>query len=191
MIRLALLSLLLFVPIAVAAASDDDARTRDAGEPQDHPRLAEIHRADQAARATSPIDWSTVAAMDAAHREEVLALLRAGEVRTANDLFHAAMVMQHGNETSDYQLAFSLARLSMALDPSSRRARWLTAAAWDRILMSKGVPQWYGTQFQSPGAGEPMTLYPVHESAVTDAERAAMNVPSLEEARKMAQRIKP
>lgn len=157
---------------------------------QDHPRLAQIHAADQAARTTQPIDWDRVSAMDAAHRTEVLALLRAGEVRTANDLFHAAMVMQHGSETADYQLAFSLARLAMTLDPDSKRARWLSAAAWDRILMSKNVPQWYGTQFHSPGPDEPMALYEVNESAVTDEERAAMSVPSLQASREMAKKLK-
>lgn len=189
MVRMAIVAIVFtFLAGCAAAGGIDEARS---SAPADHPRLAQIHQADQAARATSPIDWDQVATMDAAHREEVLALLRAGEVRTANDLFHAAMVMQHGTGTSDYQLAFSLARLSMTLDPASRRSRWLAAAAWDRILMSKGVEQWYGTQFASPGPDQPMTLYPVHESAVSDEERAAMNVPSLQESREMARRINP
>lgn len=134
MLRITLMSALLFL-LAGCASAERISATPPA--PQDHPRLLQIHAADQAARATQPIDWDRVAAMDAAHREEALALLRAGEVRTANDLYHAAMVMQHGSETADYQLAFSLARLAMTLDPSSKRARWLSAAAWDRILMSR------------------------------------------------------
>lgn len=187
MLRITLMFALLFV-LAGCTSAERISATPPA--PQDHPRLQQIHAADQAARATQPTDWDRVAAMDAAHREEVLALLRAGEVRTANDLYHAAMVMQHGSETADYQLAFSLARLAMTLDPSSQRARWLSAAAWDRILMSKNVPQWYGTQFHSPGPGQPMALYEVHESAVSDAERAALNVPSLDASRDMARRLK-
>ena len=161
MLRLAIVIIVLTFLAACAAVGSSGEATSAA--PADHPRLAQMHQADQAARATSPIDWDRV----------------------------AAMVMQHGTGMSDYQLAFSLARLSMTLDPSSRRSRWLTAAAWDRILMSKGVEQWYGTQFASPGPNEPMTLYPVHQSAVSDEERAAMNVPSLQESREMARRMNP
>ena len=187
MLRITLMSALLFV-LAGCASAERISATPPA--PQDHPRLQQIYAADQAAQATQPIDWDRVAAMDAAHREEVLALLRAGEIRTANDLYHAAMVMQHGSETADYQIAFSLARLAMTLEPSSPRPRWLSAAAWDRILMSKKDPQWYGTQFYSPGPGQPMALYEVHESAVSDAERAALDVPSLEASRDMVRRLK-
>ncbi len=127
--------------------------------------------------------------MDKAHREEALAFLRSGNVRTANDLYHAAMVMQHGGTTEDYQLAFSLSKLSATLDPSNKTACWLSAASWDRILMSKGLPQWYGTQYHSAGPGSPMELYKVDESVVSDSERAAMNVPSLQEAKDLLLQI--
>jgi hypothetical protein len=155
----------------------------------DNPRLAEIFKEDQDARKTMPIDWSKVAPMDKMHQEEVLALLRSGGVRTANDLYHAAMVMQHGGTTESYRLAFSLSELSATLDPANRQARWLSAASWDRILMSKGVPQWYGTQYRSSRPGGPMELYKVDESVVSDSERAEMNVPALQEAKDMLLRI--
>ena len=149
----------------------------------DSERLAEIFSEDQAARQTKPIDWETVRILDEQHRKEVLGMLSAGKVRTSNDFYHAAMVMQHGEATEEYQLAFSLSRISATLDPSNKKALWLSAASWDRILMSKGVPQWYGTQYQSPAPGAPTELYRIDESVVTDAERAATNVPSLQEAK--------
>lgn len=154
----------------------------------DNPRLTEMYEADQAARRRQPIDWSQVAPMDRAHQREAMALLRKGEVRTATDYFHAAMIMQHAEAFEDYQLAFSLARISYALDPSNKHARWLSAAAWDRALMSKGVPQWYATQYR-PAPGGAMELYPVVESVVTDAERAALGVPTLQEAKDMVLQI--
>lgn len=49
--------------------------------------------------------------------------------------------------------------------------------------MTKKVPQWYGTQYTAPRAGEPTELYKVDETIVSDAERAAMNVPSLQTAK--------
>lgn len=155
----------------------------------DNPRLTEIFNADQAARRVTPIDWTRVAAQDKAHQDEVTKLLQADALHTANDHYHAAMVMQHGSNTESYQLAFSLARLAVAMDPAHKRARWLAAASWDRILMSKGVPQWYGTQYLSATPGGPMELYKVDEAAVTDADRAAMNVPSLQQAKDLLQQI--
>ena len=155
----------------------------------DNLRLTEIFKEDQDVRKAMPIDWSKVAPMDKSHREEVLTLLRSGNVRTANDLYHAAMVMQHGGTTEDYRLAFSLSELSATLDPTNKKARWLSAASWDRILMSKGVPQWYGTQYRSSGPGAPMELYKVDESVVSDPERVEMNVPTLQEAKDMLLQI--
>ena len=149
----------------------------------DNERLTEIYEQDQADRRARPIDWSVVGPRDKARRMEVLELLRSGDARTANDFYHAAMIMQHGDSVEDYQLANSLARFSMTLDPSNTRARWLTAASWDRILMSKEMPQWYGTQYRQPSPGSPFELWPVEEAAVSDEEREAMNVPSLQEAK--------
>ena len=157
--------------------------------PIDNQRLAEIFKEDQAARQSMPIDWAKVAPMDKAHHEEVLSLLRSGQVRTSNDLYHAAIVMQHGDTTEDYQLAFGLSRLSATLDPSNKSAKWLSAASWDRALKSKNLPQWYGTQYFSPSLGAPIELYKVDESIVSDAERAAMNVPSLQQAKDMLLQI--
>lgn len=155
----------------------------------DNARLKAIYEADQQARRKAPIDWTVVAEQDRAHRAEVRALMQAGELRTAADYFHAAMVFQHGEELDDIRLAFSLAQISATLGPARKQARWLTAAAWDRILMSKNLPQWYGTQYYQPKPGAPTELYKVDETAVTDAERASMQVPSLLEARDLLKQI--
>ena len=157
----------------------------------DNGRLKAIYESDQQARRKTPIDWTVVAEQDRAHRAEARTLMQAGALRTAADYFHAAMVFQHGEELDDIRLAFSLAQISATLDPAHKRARWLTAAAWDRTLMSKNVPQWYGTQYYQPAPGAPTELYKVDEAAVTDAERASMQVPSLQEARDLLKQINP
>jgi hypothetical protein len=163
--------------------------TAFAAAPQDNTRLGAIFKEDQQVRQKQPIDWSVVAPQDRAHRAEVLGLLQAGQLKTANDYYHAAMVFQHGETLDDIRLAFSLAQLSATLDPASKRARWLSAAAWDRILMRKNVPQWYGTQYHKPSAEAPMELYKVDESVVSDAERAEMGVPTLQAAKDMLREI--
>lgn len=154
-----------------------------AGSLPDNSRLSAIFKQDQQVRQESPIDWAVVAVQDKAHRAEVLRLLKAGELRTANDHYHAAMVFQHGEDLDEIRLAFSLAQISVTLDPAHKQARWLSAAAWDRILMTKKVPQWYGTQYSQPTPGAPMELYKVDESVISDDERAAMNVPPLQSAK--------
>lgn len=154
-----------------------------AAKPGDNPRMAEMFKEDQDARRSMPIDWSKVGPMDKAHVSETLSLVKAGALSTSNDFYRAAMIMQHGDALSDYKLAFSLSQLSATIDPSNKMARWLSAASWDRILMSKGVPQWYGTQYRSPSPGAPPTLYKIDESVVSDAERIELNVPTLQERR--------
>lgn len=175
----------LFLALALLAASVG----LHAQTPVDNTRLKAIYEADQQARRKLPIDWTVVAEQDRAHRAEVRTLMQAGELRTAADYFHAAMVFQHGEELDDIRLAFSLAQISATLDPTRKQARWLTAAAWDRMLMSKNVPQWYGTQYYQPKPGAPTELYKIDEAVVSDAERGSMQVPSLQEARDLLKQI--
>jgi len=156
--------------------------------PPDNPRLAELYQADQADRQAGPdgIDWSIVGPRDEQRREEVLSIIEDHGLRTAGDYHHAAIVFQHGGPADEIRLAFSLAWIASVLDPQNREARWLSAAAWDRIMMREDMPQWYGTNFTKPSADGPWELYKVDESAVTDEERARMYVPPLEAARERA-----
>ena len=157
--------------------------------PADNARLAAIYQEDQQVRQKMPIDWSVVAPLDRAHRTEVLDLLRNGKVITAKDYVHAAMVFQHGDTSDDHRMAFGLSHIAATLDPSIKMARWLSAASWDRILKGHDVPQWYGTQYHQPTPGGPTALYKVDESAVSDEERARMNVPTLQEAKDLLLQI--
>jgi len=148
----------------------------------DNAELASLYDADQQARADrANIDWNRVAKEDAERRARVLALMREGAVRSAEDHFRAAMVFQHGSTLADYRIAHALATLASALDPERVNYRWLIAASWDRMMTAQLQPQWYGTQFHGSDTG--MFLYPVAEDAVDDAERARMGTPSLAEAR--------
>jgi hypothetical protein len=147
-----------------------------------HAELAAIYEGDQAARSEpAAIDWNTLAVEDRARRERVMQLLRAGEVGAAVDYYHAAMVYQHGQGLEDIRLAHALATVAMSLDPDEAKYRWLVAASWDRIMTTQLQPQWYGTQFQSTPDG--MFLYPVADGAVSDQDRRAMQVPTLDESR--------
>lgn len=146
--------------------------------------LMEMYTADQAERFAAmegEVEWRTVAENDAARRARAYEMIEAGELEAAADYFHAAMILQHGQTSDDYALARDLAEQAIALDQSHGLARWLTAAATGRYLWSIDEPQIYGTQ-STLGDDGLLTMEPIDEDAVTDAERAAKGVPTLEQA---------
>ena len=144
--------------------------------------LAEIFAMDQADREPGydGIDWDVVGARDEKRRSRTVALLRSGLVRTSEDFLHAAYVFQHGDTVEEARLALSLSWIAASIDPDNDDARWMTASAWDRLMMRQSQPQWYGTQYQRFGDGE-WLLYEVQEDAVNDEQRKALNVPPLNE----------
>jgi len=176
------LSILLAAALCASAA---------ASQAPSNPELAKLKAEDQAARTGTyeSINWDKLSVEDAARRARVLDFLRQGSVRTAEDYCNAAMIFQHGETVDDTRLAHALATTSRALDPSGKQCRWLSAAAWDRLMMRLGKPQWYATQFTKSQAGT-WELYKVDETAVTDADRAALDVPPLAESRARAAAIR-
>jgi len=76
-------------------------------------------------------------------------LLDSGESFDGEDLFHAAMVFQHGSQLGDWRRAHELALQAVALHHEP--AKWLAAAALDRWLVNLGRPHKYGTQYRMAG----------------------------------------
>ena len=179
--RCRLIALSLFVCVAAGAA-----------EPTTNETLKELKRLDQAARSSGSeaIDWAKVTTDDAERRKRVTELLRAGQVKTSDDFFNAALIFQHGDSTDDIRLAYSLANISSVLNPENKTAKWLSAAAWDRTMMRLNKPQWYGTQFTKSKESGNWALYTIDESAVSDDERISMGVPTLAESRARAINMK-
>ncbi len=148
-------------------------------QPADNTELRELFQADQAAR-TGQIA-ADLMVQDRQRRQRVREIIDAGEMRTAADHFHAAMVFKHGDVPEDYKLAHDLAKKAAELDPEHRTVKWLSAAAMDRYLRSLGKPQIYGTQYMV--LHDIWVLQPIDESAVTDEQRIALGVPTLAAAR--------
>ena len=119
--------------------------------------------------------WPSVAQHDADHRRTVLRMLQRHEVRSANELYLAAFVFQHGQCPEDFRLASTLAQA--AIERGSEKAKWLYAASLDRYLLMTNQPQKFGTQFRLGSDGK-QELAPLDPST-TDEERAKYNVPSL------------
>jgi hypothetical protein len=172
-----------WAPVVARGRANLDRRLRGAdGE------LRRLFDEDQADRLAGPdrIDWAKVEGRDRTRRQRVRAIAEGGRPLTPADLYHAAMILQHGSAPADFALAHHLAARAAAADPTDVEARWLAAAASDRELMTRGKPQRYGTQFRKVDG-----RWVLHEvdPTITDLERARWNVPSLPEAREKVQAL--
>jgi hypothetical protein len=149
----------------------------------DNLRVEELHLADQADRANvyaSAKDVSALKERDLARRKEVQELIGRGEINTQNDLYRAAVIFLHGAEPKDFLTAHRLAVIASL--QGHRAARWLIAASLDRFLMSMGLPQTYGTQFEQNEEDSRYQLrLPIDDSAVLHFEKRFFGVPSVME----------
>ncbi len=78
-------------------------------------------------------------------------LLAQGLVAGPKEMLDAALIFQHGADSTDYRTAHELALAAAAADSGLadwelRHANWLARAAYDRWMLSIGKPQKYGTQ---------------------------------------------
>ena len=157
----------------------------------DNARLTSLYEEDQSDRKPSqrPLSGDQIVQRDVQRQETVIEIMRAGGVVSANDFFHAAMVFQHSDAADDNALAYGLAVTAARIDPSNKMAKWLSAAAWDRALMRKNKPQWYGTQFVKNSDTGKWELYRVDEDAVTDEDRERTGVPPLAKQREREKQL--
>ena len=151
----------------------------------DNQELARLHREDQSDRTPpegKPIDWTVVSPRDKARLSRIKELYVQNQLQTANDYYHAAMILQHGDVPEDFLLAHEFCVVSISKGKNDKDARWLAAASEDRFLMNIGRPQRFGTQYRAVPNTAPFRLYAV-DSGVTDALRRAMDTPTLAEAK--------
>jgi hypothetical protein len=141
----------------------------------DDRELLDIYTEDQRERKLpdEQINLAAMTAHDAERLERVAAILSRGSATTALDFYRAAMVFQHGQRAVDTERARELALAAVALDSNLGCARWLAAAAFDRLRVDAGRPQRFGTQYRFvKGVG---VLFPVAEGT-SDEERMAWHV---------------
>lgn len=147
--------------------------------------LRQLYEADQQDRADweqkSEEQYDEVFARDKKRRSQVDDILSTGDARTAEDYYHAAMVYQHGEDSTDFRKAYEAARQAVALDSTHALAGWLSAASWDRYQLSLGNLQWYGTQYAEQDSL--LQLRPIDTTRVTDQERQRLGVFPLQQTR--------
>jgi tetratricopeptide (TPR) repeat protein len=154
----------------------------------DNAELIKIYTNDQSDRqAGENIDWSVVSKRDSLRELKVYQLLDSNKVRTTKDYHNAAMVFQHGGDSTAYGMAVKMMRKSIELD--STADKWLLAAAIDRYLLSKDEPQIYGTQYHKYGKEEPWQIARMDTTKISDAERIEYGVETLAEQKEKVKRI--
>jgi hypothetical protein len=136
--------------------------------------LYEIYQKDQAARRGPPSP--DLKQEDAQRLRRVQEILKRGGARHSEDYLHAAFIFQHGDDVNSARRAHQLALQSVKLDETNGMAKWIAAAAKDRELVRRKLPQKYGTQFNC--ANKVCKLEP-WDPSTTDSERARWNVPPL------------
>jgi hypothetical protein len=107
-----------------------------------------MYQTDQRDRVT--LRWLNTS-RDDARIARVLEIHRAESDWTPEEMLDAAMVLQHGHDSSHYRVAHELAAGANEKGVNTKRwpkgtAEWLMRATYDRWMLSIGKPQVYGTQ---------------------------------------------
>ena len=93
----------------------DNVKTITEEQLKDNAELIEIYRNDQADRQTENIDWSVVSKRDSLRELRIYQLLDSNKVRTSKDYHNAAMIFQHGGDSTAFGMAVKLMRKSIEL----------------------------------------------------------------------------
>jgi hypothetical protein len=144
----------------------------------DNPRLVVLFQEDQEDRHGFPNTKRTydeINERDEARRQEIQALLARGKIRTAQDYFYSAIIFHHGQTNEHYRMASSLAWIAATLDPKPKYL-YETASTWDRMMLKRDQPQWYGVQEKRDEHFKQIGFYPINDTAVTDEERVRFQI---------------
>jgi len=126
---------------------------------------------------------------DKIHRHRVMELLSENLIKTPEDKFNAALILQHtaltycDNELKsispeNYYLAYTLAKSSM--ESGNKDAAYLVAASYDRFLYFTEGYQKYGTQKIYYEETDGMLWAPI-DTLTTDEDRKKYGVKPLQE----------
>jgi hypothetical protein len=165
----------MFLSIAFAVHAADAPTQRHF---PDNPRLAVLFQEDQDDRHGFPNtkrSYEEINERDEARRQEILALLARGKIRTAQDYFYSAIIFHHGQTNDHYRTATSLAWIAATLDPKPKYL-YETASTWDRVMVKRNQPQWYGVQETYDEKFKQIGFYPINDTAVTDEERVRFQI---------------
>jgi hypothetical protein len=170
-------------PEALKRVFDDPEAAREIAKASaDNAEIRTLREEDQAVR-TGQINFEKLheaAAKDAERRKRVVELLAAGVPKTGADFEGLGLVMQHGDDFDDFMLAHELAVASVIVgfkDP------WLITATYDRMLLTVGQRQRFGTQFNESG------LRPMDGTGINDRMRLQFHLGKLADLKAREQEV--
>jgi len=171
-------------PVFAQSETHTDAKTTGTTATSATDELAAMYEVDQNDRKevekyTQPGYWATISKRDKQHHDRVIELMKADKLVSGDDYFYAAMIMQHGNTPKDYMLAHVFA--TAAAQRGNKPAVWLSAASFDRLMVSAGQPQIFGTQYFSDANAPYKMKEPLDADLISDSVRKAFNVPAMAE----------
>lgn len=152
----------------------------------DNAVIIQMFALDQAMRQDPLGNWEET---DQRHRQKVMQILAAGQLKTPHDKLRAALIMQHtplmfcngklkSTSPENYLLASMLAQ--SALDAGLTEAAYMVAAATDRYLLYTQGQQKFGTQRIIDDNGTTELWAPI-DTTTSDTERAKYGVLPLAE----------
>jgi hypothetical protein len=149
----------------------------------DNTEVQKLVDADQAIRkrwnSLSEAEHKQVASDDHLRNVRIREIVNSETLHTSKDFENASLVMQHSSGFPGYELAHELAVCSMLLG-NKGMGRWLVAATYDRMLMSLGHEQRFGTQGAIMALGDDKPhLADTDEAGICDGERLALGCPTL------------
>ena len=168
--KIVIQNILLALLISLYSCKNNTTNTIEKEIPNDdnNKELYDLYNNDQNERRANDIDWYKLYLNDSLRRIKVKKLLVSGKIKTGKDYSRAAMIFQHGIDSTDYKLAVNF--MEIAIQKDSTINKWLLAAATDRYLLSIGKPQIFGTQY-SRNDNEPWKLSEIDTTQISDEKR--------------------
>jgi hypothetical protein len=164
------------VPAVVATIfADPEAARKKAAAAKNSEEMRKLRDEDQSAR-KGPMtqeNMQQMAAGDRLRHKRLLEIIEKGQLYTGADFEAASLLLQHGGSFQDYAMAHELSLAAIILGYDG--AAWLVSRTYDRMLLSVGHRQRFGTQWSSSG------LSPMDPTGVGDRHRLAMNTYKLKD----------
>ena len=112
---------------------------------------------------------------------KILTMLKEKKLRTSDDFYRASFIFHHGPSFRYYMIAVALAAISDHL--GEPRGKNIYAVAVDRLLLSLGLPQHFGSQYIKKNGKWQFDKY---DPKTTDEERAEYTIEPLSTLKKHA-----
>jgi len=139
-----------------------------------------LHDADQSERRGAakftPMELKALEARDTKRRDRVAEIVSHGLLCSADDYYHAALVLQHSGKPHDHLLAHVLA--TVAVFKGRAGDKWLVASSLDRFLQLLGRPQIFGTQYKHT-TDDPNVAQEPYDRSLNDQLRKEYGIPAL------------